>query len=210
MMTVTLKIIRIVNNSNRADEEGMQISEEEEETAPVVYDEDNVKIFEENTTDEIDEETVNADDSDTDCEDEECVVSRKEIEYSAPPIPARRQMRNILTQSSKVIANPRDIESFELFLSEAILRTVLMHANRNARDIRRTLGRLQPFKTFSMDELKAGKSDVIGNDKKASERSTWVIKQKKEIYSSRFIFNHVNDICLVVYQAKKKNSRHVT
>ena len=33
------------NNSNRADEEGMQISEEEEETAPVVDGEGNVELF---------------------------------------------------------------------------------------------------------------------------------------------------------------------
>ena len=33
------------NNSNRAGEEGMQISKEEEETAPVVVDEDNVKYL---------------------------------------------------------------------------------------------------------------------------------------------------------------------
>ena len=81
---------------------------------------------------------MNADVSDADHEDEECVLSRKEIEYSTPPIPARRQMRNILTQSSKVIANPRDIESFKLFLSKDILLTVLMHTNRQAREIRRT------------------------------------------------------------------------
>ena len=51
------------NNSNRADEEGMQISEEEEETAPVADNEGNVEIFKENATDEgdeEDEETVNA------------------------------------------------------------------------------------------------------------------------------------------------------
>ena len=63
------------NNSNRADEEGMQISKkEEEETAPVVDYEGNVKIFEENATDE---ETVNANDSDTDHEDKKCVLSSK-------------------------------------------------------------------------------------------------------------------------------------
>ena len=159
------------NNSNRTDEEDMQISEEEEETAPVVDDEGNVEIFEENAADkedEKDEETVNADDSDTDHEDEECVLSRKGIEYSTPPIPARRRMQNILTQSSKVIANFRiDIESFKLFLSEDILRTVLMHTNSKAREIRRTLSRLQPFKTFSMDELKAGLSIILraGSDR---------------------------------------------
>ena len=72
------------NNSNRVDEEGMQISEEEEETAPIVDDEVNIEIFEENTTDEQDEkdeETMNADDSDTDDEDEEGVLSRSGIEY---------------------------------------------------------------------------------------------------------------------------------
>ena len=159
------------NNSNRADEEGMQISEEEEETGSVVDDEGNVEIFEENATDgedEEDEETMNADDNDTDHEDEECVLSRSGIEYSTRSIPARRRMRNILTQSSKVIANPRSkMESFELLLSEDILRTVLMHTNRKVREIRRTLSRLQPFKTFSMDELKAGLAIILraGSDR---------------------------------------------
>ena len=40
------------NNSNRADEEGMQINKEEKETVPVVDDEGNVKILEENAKDE--------------------------------------------------------------------------------------------------------------------------------------------------------------
>ena len=149
----------------------MQISEEEEETGPVVDDEGNVEIFEENATDdedEEDEETMNADDNDTDHEDKECVLSRSGIEYSTRPIPARRRMRNILTQSSKVIANPlSEIESFELFLSEDILQTVLMHTNRKAREIRRILSRLQLFKTFSVDELKAGLAIILraGSDR---------------------------------------------
>ena len=152
-------------STNCADENGMQISKKEEETAPVVDDEDNMEIFEENATDEKDEKdekAVNADDSDTNHMDEECVLSRSEIEYSTRPSPARRQMRNILTQSSKVIANPRsEIKSFELFLSEDILRTALMHTNRKASEIRRTLSRLQHFKTFSMDELKAGLAIIL-------------------------------------------------
>ena len=97
------------NNSNRADEEGMQISKEEEETAPVIGDEGNVEIFEKNAThkgDEEGEETAIADDIDTDHEDKECVLKRNGIEYSTRPIPATRQMQNILSLSSKVIANP--------------------------------------------------------------------------------------------------------
>ena len=76
-------------------------------------------------------------------------------------------MRNILTQFFKVIANPRDIESFELFLSKDILLTVLIHTNRKAREIRRTLSRLQPFKTFSMNELKARLAIILraGSDR---------------------------------------------
>ena len=178
------------NNSNRTDEKGMQISEEEEKTASVVDDEDSVEIFEENATDEEDEEdeeTVNADDSDTDHEDEECILSRKGIEYSTRPTPARRRMRNIPTHSSKVIANPQsEIKSFELFLSEDILRTVLMHTNRKAREIRRTLSRLQPIKTFSMDVLKAGFAIILraGSDRDNFTEldNLWQPKDSKPFY----------------------------
>ena len=125
-----------INNSNRGDKKDIQISEEEDETVPIVDHKGNVEIFEENVTDEEDKKTVNIDDSDTDHENEECVLSRSGIEYFTRPIPARRRMQHILTQSSKVIANPRnEIESFELFLSEDILRTVLIHTNRKAREM---------------------------------------------------------------------------
>ena len=71
-------------------------------------------------------------------------------------------MQNILTQSSKVIASSwSDIESFELFLSKDILQTVLLHTNWKTSEIRRTLSRLQPFKTFSMDKLKAGLAIIL-------------------------------------------------
>ena len=56
--------------------------------------------------------------------------------------------------------------------------------------------KLQPRRTAP-----AEKSDVIGNDKKASSRSTWVIKQK-----NGNLFNQVNGICLVAYQAKKNEN----
>ena len=84
------------SNSNCTDEEGMQICEEEEETALVIDEEVNVEIFEETATDqegEKDEETANADDSDTDHENEECVLSRSGIKYFTRPIPARRRMQ---------------------------------------------------------------------------------------------------------------------
>ena len=110
---------------------------------------------------------INADDSDTNHDDKECVLSRKGIEHSTLPIPAKRRIQNRLTQFSKVIANPRDIESFELFLSEDILRTVLMHTKRKTMEIRRTLSKLKSFKTFSMDELKAELAIILraGSDR---------------------------------------------
>ena len=96
-------------------------------------------------------------------------------------------MRNILTQSSEVIANPRsEIESFELLLSEDILPTVLMHTNRKAREIRRTLSRMQPFKTFSTDELKAGLAIILraGSDRDnfAELDNLWQPEDSKPFY----------------------------
>ena len=93
---------------------------------------------------------------------------RSKFENSTRPIPGRRRMRHILTQSSKVIANPGSaIESFELFLSEDILQALLMHTSRKAREIRRTLSRLHHFNTFSTDELKAGLTIILraGSDR---------------------------------------------
>ena len=46
------------DNTNRANEKGMQISKKEEETAPVVDNEGNVEIHGENATDEEDESSI--------------------------------------------------------------------------------------------------------------------------------------------------------
>ena len=96
-------------------------------------------------------------------------------------------MRNILTQSSKVIANSRsEIESFERFLSDDILRTVLMHTNRKAKEIRRNLSTLQPFKTFFMDELKAGLAILLraGSDRDDFTEldNLWQLEDSKPFY----------------------------
>ena len=96
-------------------------------------------------------------------------------------------MRNILTQPSKVIDNRRsEIESFELFLSKDILQTVLMHTYRKAREIRRTLSTLQPFKTFSMDELKTGLAIILRveseRDKFTELDKLWQPEDSKPFY----------------------------
>ena len=102
-------------------------------------------------------------------------------------------MRNILTQSSKVIANDRsEIKSFELFLSENTLRTVLMHTNRKAREIHRAVSRLQSFKTFYMDELKAELAKILpagsGRDNFTEPNNLWQLEASKPFYRAVMSF----------------------
>ena len=66
---------------------------------------------------------------------------------------------------------------------------------------RQLFHKLQPRQTAP-----AGKSDVIRNDKKALSRSAWVIKQKNGNLFQQVLFNHVNGILLVAYQAKKNKN----
>ena len=46
---------------------------------------------------------------------------------------------------------------------------------------------------------------LLGTTRKHSREAPRSLNRKMEIYSSKFLFNHVNGICLVAYQAKKKN-----
>ena len=63
--------------------------------------------------------------SDTDTDDDgEKLLSPNGLLYTTQSIPARRRIRNVLTQYSRGIATPQNkLESFEHFLSEGILRT---------------------------------------------------------------------------------------
>ena len=102
-------------------------------------------------------------DTDTDTDDDgENLLSPNGLLYTTRSIPARRRIRNVLTQSSRGIATPQnELESFEHFLSEGILRTILMHTNRKVREIRRSISRPQITKIFSMDKLKVGLAIIL-------------------------------------------------
>ena len=61
-----------------------------------------------------------------------------------------------------------------------------MHTNRKAREIRRTLSRLQPFKTFSMDKLIAGLVIILraGSDSNnfTELHNLWQLEDSKPFY----------------------------
>ena len=61
--------------------------------------------------------------------------------------------------------------------------------------------KLRPRQTAS-----ARKSDVIGTIRRHRREVPGSLNRKMEIYSSKFLFNHVNGMCLVVYQAKKNKN----
>ena len=47
---------------------------------------------------------------------------------------------------------------------------------------------------------------LLGTIKRHRREVPGSLKRKMEIYSSKFLFNHVNGICLVAYQAKKNKN----
>ena len=139
-----------------------------EEQLGAIDDEGDIEVAMEGD-DEDDEDdkdlTRAATDSDTDTDDDgENLLSSNGLLYTIRSIPARRKIRNVLTQSSRGIATPQnELEIFQHFLSEGILRTILMHTNRKVREIRRNISRPHIAKifSFSMNELKAGLTIIL-------------------------------------------------
>ena len=139
--------------------------------------------------DEDDEDlTPGATNSDTDTDDDgENLLSPNGLLYTIQSIPARRKTQNVLTQSSRGIATPQnELASFEHFLSEGILRTILMHTNTKVREISRSISRPHIAKIFSMHELKAGLAIILraGSDRdNFTELSNlWVPTDSKPFY----------------------------
>ena len=67
------------------------------------------------------------------------------------------------------------------------------------------------FTSYNLAKLHLQKNlTLLGTTKKHRREIPGSLNRKMEIYSSKFLFNHVNGICLVAYQAKKnKKNRHV-
>ena len=139
--------------------------------------------------DEDDEDlTPAATNSDTDTDDDgENLLSPNGLLCTTRSIPARRRIKNVLTQCSRGIATPQNkLESFEHFLSEGILRTILMHTNRKVREIRRSISRPHIAKIFSVDELKAGLAIILragcDTDNFTELGNLWVPADSKPFY----------------------------
>ena len=139
--------------------------------------------------DEDDEDlTPAATNSDTDTDnDGENLLSLNGFLYTARYIPARRRIRNVLTQCSRGIATPQnELENFEHFLSEGILRTILMHTNRKVHKICRSISRPHVAKIFSMDKVKAGLAIILraGSDRDnfTELANLWVPADSKPFY----------------------------
>ena len=165
--------------------------EDMEEHLGAIDDEGDIEVAMEgdDEDDEDDEDlTPAATNSDTDTDDDgENLLSPNGLLYTTRSIPARRRIRKVLTQSSRGIATPQnELESFERFLSEGILRTILMHTNRKVREIRRSISRPHIAKIFSMDELKAGLAIILragsGSNNFTELANLWVPADSKPFY----------------------------
>ena len=61
------------------------------------------------------------------------------ISYTSRPIPSKRRLRNVITESPRAIVNSwSENASFEALISEEILRSILMHTNGKLREIQRS------------------------------------------------------------------------
>ena len=165
--------------------------EDVEEKLGAIDDEGDIEVAMEgdDEDDEEDEDLTSAEtNSDTDTDDDgENLLIPNGLLYTTRSIPARRRIRNVLTQFSREIATPQnELESFEHFLNEGILRTILMHTNRKVREIRKSISRPHIAKIFSMDELKAGLAIILraGSDRDnfTELADLWIPADSKPFY----------------------------
>ena len=69
-------------------------------------------------------------------QDNDQILSPGGISYTPRPIPTRRRLRNVITETPRAVVCPQsEEERFECLVSEEIMRTVLMHTNRKVREI---------------------------------------------------------------------------
>ena len=62
------------------------------------------------------------------------------ISYTSRPIPSRRRLRNVITETPRAILDSwSEKASFEALISEEILRKILMLTKRKLRGIRKSL-----------------------------------------------------------------------
>ena len=188
--------------------------EDMEEKLGAIDDEGDIEVAMEGDDEDDEDFTPAATNSDTDTDDDgENLLSPNGILYTTRSIPARRRIRNVLTQSSRGIATPQnELESFEHFLSEGILRTILMHTNRKVREIRRSISRPHIAKIYSMDELKAGLAIILRAESDRNNftelANLWVPADSKPFYRavmSNAIFAKMYQVRQLAHTRRKKN-----
>ena len=135
------------------------VNEEDDATAD---DEGDVEVFVERESDSSDNDEDLVDSEGEMDQDNDRILSPGGISYTPRPIPTRRRLRNVITETPRAVVCPQsEKESFECLVSEEILRTVLMHTNRKVREIRRNLHSRYSTNAFSMEDLKAGIAIVL-------------------------------------------------
>lgn len=143
-------------------------------------DEGDVPVFEESSSE--------TDSNSSDIENTSSLITADDISYRSEPLPPRLRRRNILTEVGRPLVNPEtEKDSFELFFSEEILRTVLMQTNRKTRQIRRNLRNASNYsRPFSMSELKAALAIIIraGSDRDnfTELENLWIPCDSKPFY----------------------------
>lgn len=150
------RILQIDDDAPITDEDDTEeydntVFEEEQEDVAAAGD---VEI---DNDDEGDIEILSDEESDTNSEvsdDEANEVIANNIVYSNIPFQARRRDRNIVQPRNQTAHPQSELEAFNLFLSEPIIREVLRCTNRKVTDFRRSVPVVRGYMThFSYDEI---------------------------------------------------------
>lgn len=139
------------NYEEESDDFAFGVSGPSGDQEPVEGTDGDILFFEEPSDDDEDEE------SDEEVSHINDVFIANGITYTELSFPTRNQDRNILRERSAISAHPRRaIESFLLFITEDMLRTIQRHTNRKVHDVRRTVRRIHSYMSlFTYDEIKA-------------------------------------------------------
>ena len=135
------------------------VNEEEDVT---VDDEGDVEVFVERESDSSgnDEDLVDSE-GEMD-QDNDQILSQGGISYTPRPIPRRRHLRNVITETARAVVRLQsEKESLKCLVSEETLRKVLMHTYRKMQQIQRNLRACYSTNAFSMEELKADIAIVL-------------------------------------------------
>ena len=127
------------------EDEPLQLIENEDALLePLVNEEDDATADDEGDVEVVVERESDSSDNDEDLvdsegemdQDNDRILSPGGISYTPRPIPTRRRLSNVITETPRAVVCPQsEKESFECLVSEEIMCTVLMHTNRKVREV---------------------------------------------------------------------------